>query len=182
MANTKKIDYAILGLLSHEPLTGYEIKQRMNTSLQMFWGASFGSIYPTLNILEKDGFVTSEDTSINARERISYTITTLGRKHLKEWLLIPVEKDEIRYETLLKLFFGTENGAIGTLKHIVAFEQKVNEKLEVLRASVTILEQSRDTEEEHLYYLLTAEFGVHTYEAYLKWCKVAKAELRKRGK
>ena len=33
MANEKKIDCVILGLLSHEELTGYEIKKRMDTML-----------------------------------------------------------------------------------------------------------------------------------------------------
>ncbi len=41
----------ILGLLSHENLTGYEIKKRMDGSLNFFGGASYGSIYPTLNDL-----------------------------------------------------------------------------------------------------------------------------------
>lgn len=27
MANTKKMDYVLLGLLSHEPMTGYEMKK-----------------------------------------------------------------------------------------------------------------------------------------------------------
>lgn len=182
MANVKKMDCVILGLLSHESLTGYEIKHRVNTSLQMFWGASFGSIYPTLNSLEQDGFVTSENTSVNGRERISYTITDLGRNYLREWLLIPVEKDEIRYETLLKLFFGNENGAAGTIKHIEAFEQKIYKQLEILKVSEAVLEQIKNTEKEHLYYLLTVKFGVQTYESYLKWCKEAKAELRSQVK
>ncbi len=51
MANTKKMDYVLLGLLSHEPMTGYEMKKRLDTSLRFFWGGSFGSIYPTLNQL-----------------------------------------------------------------------------------------------------------------------------------
>jgi len=48
MANEKKLDCVILGLLSHEDLTGYEIKKRIDTGLKLFWSASFGSIYPTL--------------------------------------------------------------------------------------------------------------------------------------
>ena len=30
MANTKKMDYVLLGLLSHESMTGYEIKKRLD--------------------------------------------------------------------------------------------------------------------------------------------------------
>ena len=51
MANEKKLDCVILGLLSHEELTGYEIKKRIDTTLKYFWGASYGSIYPTLSDL-----------------------------------------------------------------------------------------------------------------------------------
>jgi len=54
MANTKKMDYVLLGLLSHEPMTGYEMKKRLDTTLRFFWGGSYGSIYPTLNQLEKE--------------------------------------------------------------------------------------------------------------------------------
>ncbi len=48
MANEKKMDCVILGLLSHEELTGYEIKRRIDTTLKFFWSGSYGSIYPTL--------------------------------------------------------------------------------------------------------------------------------------
>lgn len=36
MASEKKLDCVILGLLSHEELTGYEIKKRMDTALSFF--------------------------------------------------------------------------------------------------------------------------------------------------
>lgn len=180
MANTKKMDYVILGLLSHESLTGYDIKQRMDTALKMFWGASYGSIYPTLNSMLIEGLILGEDVSNNGREKIRYTITEAGREHLKNWLTMPVEKDELRYETLLKLFFGSENGTAGTITHIEAFEQKVKRELVELRMSVQVLEQIKDTDEAHIYYLLTAQFGVQTYEGYLKWCKEAKKILKDR--
>ena len=109
MANKKKMDYVMLGLLSHEPMTGYEIKKRLDTTLRFFWGGSYGSIYPTLNQLEKEGKVTKEDTSSNGREKISYSITNARIVSLKGWLEKPAEKDEIRYETMLKLFFGNGN-------------------------------------------------------------------------
>ena len=79
MANTKKMDYVLLGLLSHESMTGYEMKKRLDTALRFFWGGSYGSIYPTLNQLEKEGKVTKEDASSNGREKISYSITEYGK-------------------------------------------------------------------------------------------------------
>ena len=86
MANTMKMDYVLLGLLSIESMTGYEMKKRLDTSLRFFWGGSYGSIYPTLNQLETEGKVTKEDTSSNGREKITYSITAYGKETLKEWL------------------------------------------------------------------------------------------------
>ena len=108
MANEKKIDCVILGLLSHEELTGYEIKKRMDTTLKYFWSASYGSIYPALSDLVNRGLATKREDSENKRNKRIYTITDEGRSYLKKWLTLPVEKDELRYETLLKIFFGNE--------------------------------------------------------------------------
>lgn len=170
MANERKIDCVILGLLSHESLTGYEIKKRMDTTLKFFWGASYGSIYPALSGLVNDGLVTKYETKESGRDKIIYTITEAGREHLKEWLHAPVEKDELRYETLLKLFFGSEIGREGTLEHINNFKDKIEKELPVLQGMVNVLEQIKDTDNTHLHYLLTAKFGVKVYKAYLEWC------------
>ena len=177
MANTKKMDYVLLGLLSHEPMTGYEMKKRLDTTLRFFWGGSYGSIYPTLNQLEAEGKVTKEDTSSNGREKISYSITEYGKETLKEWLKKPAEKDELRYETLLKLFFGNENGFEGAKEHIECFEEKCRNELVVLNMFAENLMQYLE-DDTHKYYYLTVQFGIKTYEAYLKWCKEAKEQIK----
>lgn len=180
MANTKKIDYVILGLLSHETLSGYDIKQRMDSALSMFWGASYGSIYPTLSLLLQQEMITSENVSHNKRDKIIYTITNKGREQLKEWLKLPVQKDEIRYETLLKLFFAGDNTKESTMKHMEDFEKKIENELKKLQFFAQNLEHVQEQEEAHLYYLLTVEFGIQTYKGYLKWCKSAKDKIMKR--
>ena len=177
MANTKKMDYVLLGLLSHEPMTGYEMKKRLDTSLRFFWSGSYGSIYPTLNQLETEGKVTKEDTSSNGREKISYSITAYGKETLKEWLKKPAEKDELRYETLLKLFFGNENGFEGAKEHIERFEEKCRGELAVLNMFAKNLMQYLE-DDTHKYYYLTVRFGIKTYEAYLAWCKEAKEQIK----
>lgn len=180
MATERKIDYLLLGLLSHESLTGYEMKKRLDTRLKFFWNASYGSIYPALTSLEKNGYVILEKSKENGRDKITYTITNDGREFLKEWLKKPVVKDELRYETLLKLFFGHECGKEITIEHINEFEEKIKEQLPFLKDSVKVL-KADSSDETHKYYMLTALFGVKTYETYLDWCKMAK-EILKGGK
>jgi len=178
MANEKKLDCVILGLLSHEDLTGYEIKRRMDTTLKFFWSASFGSIYPTLKELVENGFAVKSDTAGNDRNKITYAITKKGRGHLKNWLELPIEKDEIRYETLLKLFFADESSERTAIRHIENFEAQIQGGLSYLREAINNLERSRDDDSAHLYYLLTARFGVKIFEAHLEWCYEAKAALK----
>ncbi len=181
MANEKKLDCVILGLLSHEDLTGYEIKKRMDSALRFFWGASFGSIYPTLWELVENGFAVISDTKETERNKITYRITSKGRQYLKEWLELPAVKDELRYETLLKLFFANESGEETAVMHIENFQEKIINGLPFLKEAVKNLERSGNEDKTHLYYLLTAKFGVMVYETYLKWCDVAKDALKGNG-
>lgn len=179
MANEKKLDCVILGLLSHEELTGYEIKKRMDTTLKYFWGASYGSIYPTLSDLVERGLATKRANSESNRNKFTYTITDNGKEYLKQWLALPVEKDEIRYETLLKIFFGNESGDAQVLSHIEDFHKKIQSELPYLLKSQEILSNILNEDTAHKYYLLTVEFGIKTYQAYLEWCEEAENILSK---
>lgn len=177
MANEKKIDCVILGLLSHEELTGYEIKKRMDTTLKYFWSASYGSIYPALNDLVNRGLAAKREDTKSKRNKLIYNITESGRNYLKKWLALPIQKDELRYETLLKLFFGNEQGEEQAVIHIEAFEKKIQEELPYLLQAETILKKNLNEDSAHKYYLLTVEFGIKTYQTYLEWCKEAKKLL-----
>lgn len=177
MALEKKLDCVILGLLSHEELTGYEIKKRMDTALKYFWGASYGSIYPTLSGLVERGLARKRDAGENKRNKLIYTITEEGRRYLKEWLRQPVEKDELRYETLLKLFFGNEEGPEQALRHIEAFREKIRQELPYLLGAEKVLREHLAEDTTHKYYLLTVEFGIRTYRTYLEWCEEAERML-----
>lgn len=179
MANAKKMDYAILGLLCHQPMTGYDIKKWIDKSLRLFWGISYGSIYPTLSALSADGMISASDVSTNERTKIAYTITDRGRTYLREWLAAPAEKDEMRYETLLKLFFGGEIGPESSIRQIEAFEKKTRAELELLRPIAERLGSLNGiADSPQLYYYLTSRFGLELYEGCLRWCAESKKLLK----
>ena len=62
--------------------------------------------------------------------------------------------------------------------HIEAFEEKIAKELPFLMGAIEVLKKGISEDETHKYYLLTAEFGAKTYQAYLEWCKEAKAMLK----
>ena len=180
MAKDRKIDMVILGLLSHEDLTGYDIKKRIDGVISFFWKGSFGSIYPALNDMEKNGLIESRTESRGAREKILYHITDKGNESLKEWLKEEQANNDLKYETLLKLYFGGVEEREVTLHNMELFEEETRRSLSVLRIYRDNLEKVL-YDGDHLNYYLTVTFGIETYEAYLKWCTKAKNILRERG-
>ena len=96
----------ILGLLSFEPRTGYDIKRVTDRSTRFFWGASYGQIYPELRRLEAAGLVESSEEPRGQVPRRVYRLTTAGRRAFEAWLTQPGDQYEVRDEGLLRLFFG----------------------------------------------------------------------------
>ena len=189
MAREKKIDMVVLGLLSHENLTGYDIKKQIDGAISFFWKGSFGNIYPTLRELEAQKLIVRNvsradgetETEKSGREKIVYAITEAGRKVLKEWLSQETASNELRYETLLKLFLGGNTDRDVTLKNIKMFEAKIASDLKLLKFYQSNLEKVLD-DDDHVYFYLTVSFGVETYEAYLKWCGRAEKLIKERIK
>lgn len=169
MATEKKMDCVILGFLSDGEATGYEIKKRIDTVLQFFWSASYGSIYPTLSELVRRGYAVSREITDGGRSKILYTITDEGRAVLSRWLMQPAERDELRSETLLKLFFGKEGGEEQAALHIRAFRAKIQSGLEELLVYEKVLRSCLHDDPAHRYYLATVTFGIKTYRAWLDW-------------
>lgn len=180
MAKDRKIDLVILGLLFHEDLTGYDIKKRIDGAISFFWKGSFGSIYPALSDMEKTGLVEKHQAETKGkREKILYHITDKGTDELKAWLNVEQAANDLKYETLLKLYFGGAEDKGAAIKNICYFEEQVKSDLAVLKVYKENLEKVLD-QKDHIYYYLTVTFGIDTYEAYLKWCGKAKKMLEKK--
>jgi len=112
--------YALLGLLSSEPMNGYSIKALFNESIGFVWQAELSQIYRELGIIEKEGLVTSsiEQQSDRPSKRM-YSITDAGRRAFEGWISEIPEKLAMpkRDELMLRLFFGSRAG-----DHIVRAE------------------------------------------------------------
>jgi DNA-binding PadR family transcriptional regulator len=100
------VTWALLGLLSQRPRSGYDLKQTVDRSIRHFWAASYGQIYPELGRLEAAGWITGESASADGRRRRSYQITEAGRAALIGWLHGVESRHELRDESLLRLFFA----------------------------------------------------------------------------
>lgn len=97
-----------LGALERGDATGYEIKKMFETGIfSHFLEASFGSIYPALTRLTKDGLVTCKSHRQGGRpDKKVYSITPSGRKALFEAIARPISDDKFKSEFLFVMLFA----------------------------------------------------------------------------
>ena len=80
---------AVMNLLMERPMHPYEMKSKMKErGHDEVIKIKGGSIYDTVERLEQDGFIKSQETSREGRrpERTVYAITEIGREETKGWL------------------------------------------------------------------------------------------------
>ena len=74
------LELAILGLLKESSMHGYQLKKRLSETLGSFWQVSYGSLYPALKRLQRQGAVemTFPQEDVGRRKNV-YRITPGGR-------------------------------------------------------------------------------------------------------
>ncbi|MGK9252142.1 PadR family transcriptional regulator [Paenibacillus humicus] len=81
MFHRGQLKYAVLQLLSREPMHGYQLMKTMEEESGGSYIPSAGSVYPVLQKLEHKGLISSEASTDSRR---SYRITEEGREDLAE--------------------------------------------------------------------------------------------------
>jgi PadR family transcriptional regulator, regulatory protein AphA len=100
------LKYALLGFLTTEPASGYQIAQEFGDSMGWFWYASHSQIHPELQRLEAGGLVISEVSDADGRGTRIYSITPAGEAELKEWLAAETDYPPVRDPERIRLIFA----------------------------------------------------------------------------
>ena len=183
MARRNTSRYAVLGLLTWRPMSGYEIRKTYKDSVANFWSESFGQIYPILRQLLKEGLSTRTVERREGRpERHTYTVTDKGREELLRWLAEPVEPRKERSEFMLKLFFGNHIPAADSIRHVRRAQKEREDLLARLSVTKVRLLSEHAGKVQLPYWLLTVTGGMALCRAYIEWCDEAIAVLEKTKK
>lgn len=102
------LEYAILGLLSEHPRSGYDLKTRcFDGALGPFWAADQAQIYRTLERLSANKWVASRRRRQAGKpDRKIYEITHTGSEALDAWLAGPQPSPVLRDPFSIQLYFG----------------------------------------------------------------------------
>ena len=129
----------LLALLAKEPAHGYELK----TLLEQIFGEAYpppniGQIYVTLQRLERDGLVRSEDVAQATRpNKRVYELTEAGREALVTWMDRPSESPRIRDDFFMKLALSQLAGTSDLLGLINRQRRHYTGQMRSLSALVT---------------------------------------------
>jgi DNA-binding PadR family transcriptional regulator len=110
--------FAILGLLSIQPFTTYELAQQMDRTLSWFWPRAASVIYDEPKKLVTAGLATSKATFTGKRRSTVYTITDAGRAALRDWLDTPAARMRMESEAMIKVAFA-DAGDVSQLRAAV---------------------------------------------------------------
>ena len=101
------IRHALLALLSEGPKYGLQLRQEFETRTGEVWPLNVGQVYTTLQRLERDGLVESDDSADEGPQK-GFRITEEGETELADWLRTPPDfssppRDELVIKVLVAL-------------------------------------------------------------------------------
>src|SRR5579862_3266711 len=101
------VRHALLGLLSEGPKYGHQLRQEFEARTGDVWALNVGQVYTTLQRLERDGLVESEDEAAEGPQKV-FRITEGGAEELEHWLQTPPDlttppRDELVIKILVAL-------------------------------------------------------------------------------
>jgi DNA-binding PadR family transcriptional regulator len=163
--------FALLGMLSICPGSGYDIRKLVQSSIGYFWSESYGRIYPLLKKLAKEGLIRPErQQGKSGRARQSYAITKKGMEVLRQWLEKSPRVEPNRSELLLKLFFSGLVPAEVSSAHVLERKQVEERNLASYDKVEESLTKNHARSPALPYWLATVSYGRHRSRAIVAWC------------
>jgi DNA-binding PadR family transcriptional regulator len=108
------IRHALLALLSEGPKYGLRLREEFEAGTGEVWPLNIGQVYTTLQRLERDGLIESDDGDEQDSPQKRFRITAEGDRELADWLRTPPDmssppRDELVIKVLVALLVpGTD--------------------------------------------------------------------------
>lgn len=163
----------VLGLLMEKELSGYDIKIVFEEVFTHFFDGSFGMIYPTLRQLEKEGRIKKEVVMQEGKpNKKMYFITDEGREEFYQYMKTDVEKDVLRSDFLMRMYFGDYSDT-NTMK------KWIEEEIERKEAYITDLRLKYEKWKEGITFAeeISLDLGIASYTAQVETLKNKLAQL-----
>ena len=167
------VPHALLALLSEGPKYGFQLRQEFEARTGEVWPLNVGQVYTTLQRLERDGLIESDETEEEGPQK-TFHLTDEGADELQEWLRTPGDdsappRDELVIKVLVAL----------TVPGVA-----VDEVLQVHRRHLIQLMQrytrlKQDAAADDVGLALVADAEIFRIEAQVRWLDAADVRLKR---
>jgi DNA-binding PadR family transcriptional regulator len=167
------VRHALLALLSEGPKYGLQLRQEFEARTGEVWPLNVGQVYTTVQRLERDGFVESDDTEEPGPQK-SLRITEAGRGELAAWLRTPSDGTvPPRDELMIKVLVALRVPGVDMSEVLQAHRRHLIETMQ------RYTRLKRDAAEDDLGLLLVADAELFRLEAVVRWLDSAEARLKR---
>lgn len=167
------LKHGILGLLNYTAMTGYELKEVFEDSLNYFWTAQTSQIYRELHVLEKNGWAKSTLVEQSGKpDKKIFHITETGKEELLRWLAQDDVGFTMRTPLLMKVFFLGEKSVEENLDFFRGFRQMIAtymEGLQMATGNAEFYSNIINAGQKAIYWDMTLDFGKRSMQTYLDW-------------
>lgn len=167
------VRHALLALLSEGPKYGLQLRQEFETRTGEVWPLNVGQVYTTLQRLERDGLVESDDVE-EAGPQKGYRITPDGREELDRWLRMPPDLSmPPRDELVIKVLVAAQLPGVDVHEVIQAHRRYL---VEVMQQWTRLKE---DGARFDLNFALVVDAEIYRLDAVVRWLDSADGRLRR---
>jgi DNA-binding PadR family transcriptional regulator len=173
------IKCVVLGYLSWQPMTGYDVKKLIADSEILPWTANNNQIYRALVSLHQDEWVTKTiEEQVGSPNRHVYTITEAGLNALKAWVESEPEPPLTKNPFLNQLMWADCLNATEIDDLLEAYLNTVGEKLFFLRVQADRKPNmpERSPRETYIWEMIHKN-RMAQHELELKWIRQMRQEL-----
>jgi PadR family transcriptional regulator AphA len=170
--------FAILGLLSIQPFTTYELAQQMDRTLSWFWPRAASVVYDEPKKLVTAGLATRQVTFTGKRRSTVYEITDAGRAALREWLDTPAAGMRMEFEAMLKVAFADAGDVTQLRAAVREIRTDAEARLaEILDRSAEYATTGGPFPDRLPIVAITGKLLMGQYEAVVRWTRWAEDEI-----
>jgi DNA-binding PadR family transcriptional regulator len=167
------IRHALLALLSEGPKYGLQLGQEFEAGTGELWPLNTGQVYTTLQRLERDGFVESDDSADEGPQK-GFRITDSGLRELHEWFRTPADASSPpRDELVIKVLVALRMNDVDVSELVQAHRRHA---IEAMQQYTRLKEDARDDE---IGLLLVADAEIYRLDAVVRWLDAADARVKR---
>ncbi len=167
------VRYALLALLSEGPKYGLQLRQEFEARTGEVWPLNVGQVYTTLQRLERDGLVESEDANTDGSQK-GFRITADGQTDLDRWLRTPPDLSEPpRDELVVKVLIAVGLRGVDVHEVIQAHRRYL---VELMQQWTRLKESEADSD---LAFALAVDAELFRLDSVVRWLDSADGRLKR---